>query len=101
SQRRDRFGVFPVGRHSRYSFLFCIEDRHRFVDRPITSGYRNDAMRTTLKVFRSVARALVLIGLEPGNDGFPAKLFVHSPSSALILLSFHSGARRKEGAAQG
>jgi len=25
--------------------LFWIEDRHRVVDRPITSGYRNDAMR--------------------------------------------------------
>ena len=49
-----------------------------------------------MKMFRSVARALVLIGLEPGNDGFPAKLFVHSPYSALILLSFHSGARRKK-----
>jgi hypothetical protein len=24
SQFRDRFGVFPVGRHSRCSFLFCI-----------------------------------------------------------------------------
>src|SRR4051794_32941693 len=29
SQLRDRFGVFPVGRHSRYSFSFCIEARHR------------------------------------------------------------------------
>src|SRR3954462_8133576 len=29
SQLRDRFGIFRVGRHSRYSFLFCIEDRHR------------------------------------------------------------------------
>jgi hypothetical protein len=26
-------------------FLFCIEDGRRVVDRPITSGYRNDAMR--------------------------------------------------------
>jgi hypothetical protein len=25
--------------------LFGIEDGHRVVDRPITSGYRNDAMR--------------------------------------------------------
>jgi hypothetical protein len=25
--------------------LFSIEDGHRVVDRPITSGYRNDAMR--------------------------------------------------------
>src|SRR5262249_39516422 len=28
SQLRDRFWVFPVGRHSRSSFLFCIENRH-------------------------------------------------------------------------
>jgi hypothetical protein len=25
--------------------LFSIEDEHRVVGRPITSGYRNDAMR--------------------------------------------------------
>src|SRR5436305_13002475 len=30
SQLRDRFGVFPVARHSPYSFFrFSIEDRHR------------------------------------------------------------------------
>src|SRR5437762_7029129 len=28
-QLRDRLGVFAVGRHSRYSFLFSIEDGHR------------------------------------------------------------------------
>src|SRR3954451_14366178 len=28
SQLRYRFWVFPVGRHSRSSFLLCIEDRH-------------------------------------------------------------------------
>ena len=43
SQLRDHFGVFPVGRHLRYSSLFCIEHSHRLLDRPITSGYRKDA----------------------------------------------------------
>jgi hypothetical protein len=45
SQLRDRFGVVPVGRHSPYSVVCYIEDMYRVVVRPITSGYRNDAMR--------------------------------------------------------
>src|SRR5262249_10079889 len=43
SQLRDRFWGFTVDRHSRSSFLFCIEDRHRVSGCPITSGYRNNA----------------------------------------------------------
>jgi len=69
SQLRDRFGVFPVGRHSRYSCLFSIEDRHRVVDRPITSGYRNNPSGSTSEVFRSagadsLAQVTVLTLLE-------------------------------------
>ncbi|MET4534835.1 hypothetical protein ABIB84_004748 [Bradyrhizobium sp. JR1.1] len=46
SQLRDRFGVVPVGRHSPYSVVcYIVEDMYRVVVRPITSGYRNDAMR--------------------------------------------------------
>jgi len=45
SQLRDRFRVIPVGRHSPYSVVCYIEDMYRVVVRPITSGYRNDAMR--------------------------------------------------------
>ncbi|MGK7062836.1 hypothetical protein AB4853_40980 [Bradyrhizobium sp. 1050_B9_N1_2] len=74
SQLRDRFGGVPVGRHSPYSVLCYIEDMYRVVDRPITSSYRNDAMRidtggVSICQVDSVAPASLFAQAVAGGDG--------------------------------
>src|SRR5215470_18416456 len=61
-QLRDRFRVFPVGRHSRSSFLFCIEDRHGWAT--VQSPPAIETMPgSTLKVFQSAGAD----SLAPGD----------------------------------
>ena len=61
--------------------LFSIEDRQRVVDRPITSGYRNDAMRIDTGGIQSAGADLVtqatgLTLLERDFEPALARLFL-------------------------